>query len=212
MLEFPLYPSLCEWFVSTLPVEHAAISTLGEPFELETVCASDAVAAELERIQLDGGAGPCWHAKATGTPALLPDLRHGEDFSWPAFVDAAESFAVRSAYAFPMSVGAVDVGVVDLYATRAHALDSREVEAAWAMADIAAVRVVDHLLSNLGASSPPAGSPKRSIHQATGMVMAQLGIPSDDAFVVIRAHAFATGRTVSDIAEAIIRREIDFSA
>ncbi len=44
------------------------------------------------------------------------------------------------------------------------------------------------------------------------MVMAQTGVPSDNALLLIRARAFATGATVSDIASAIIRREIDFSA
>ncbi|MDQ1174143.1 hypothetical protein QE430_002450 [Microbacterium testaceum] len=67
MLELSPYTSLCEWFVSTLPVEHAAISTLGEPFDLETVCSSDPIAAELERIQLELGVGPCWQAKPPGS-------------------------------------------------------------------------------------------------------------------------------------------------
>jgi hypothetical protein len=212
MLEFPPYTSLCEWFVSALPVEHAAISTLGEPFDLETVCSSDELAAELERMQLEDGIGPCWQAKATGIPTVIHDLESGGDLSWTAFLAAAQSHGVRSTYVFPMTVGALDVGVVDLFATRAHALGPREVESAWAMADVAAVRVIDHLLGNLSGSAGSGGSPKRSIHQATGMVMAQLGIPSDDALVVIRAHAFATGTSIPDIAEAIIRRDIDFSA
>lgn len=212
MLELSPFTSLCEWFVSTLPVEHAAISTLGEPFDLETVCSSDPIAAELERMQLELGVGPCWQAKATGIPALIPDLDYGGDISWSDLLASAKSHGVRSTYAFPMTVGTVDVGVVDLFATRANALGPRDVEDAWAMADVAALRVLDHLLGNLSSSAEPGGLPKRLIHQATGMVMAQLGIPSDDALVVIRAHAFATGTSIPDIAEAIIRRDIDFSA
>ncbi|MDQ1176468.1 hypothetical protein [Microbacterium sp. SORGH_AS_0421] len=72
MLEFPAFTSLCDWFVSKLPIHHAAISTLGDPFELTTVGASDAIAAELEGMQLDLGVGPCWEAKAAGTPVLVP--------------------------------------------------------------------------------------------------------------------------------------------
>jgi len=212
MLEFPAFSSLCAWFVSALPVQHAAISTLGEPFELETVCASDDVAAELERTQLDLGVGPCWQAKASRAPVLAHDLRLESDLSWPTLLTVAESYGVRSAYAFPMAVGAIDVGVVDLYATTTRALDAGEVENAWAMADVAAVRVVDQVLSELGSPPRTEGSPRRSLHQATGMVMAQLGVPSDDAMVVIRAHAFATGTSIPDVVEAIIRRDIDFSA
>ncbi|OZD47332.1 hypothetical protein CH252_20830 [Rhodococcus sp. 06-1477-1B] len=212
MLEFPAFTSLCAWFVSTLPVQHAAISTLGEPFELSMVDASDEVATELEHTQLDLGVGPCWQAKASGVPVLVHDLRQGSELSWPALLTAAESHGVRSTYAFPMAVGAIDVGVVDLYSTTTHALTSNEVQNAWAMADVAAVRVVDQVLSELSTPPPQERSPKRSLHQATGMVMAQLGVPSDDALVVIRAHAFATGTSIPDVAEAIIRRDIDFSA
>ncbi len=212
MLEFPPHTSLCEWFVSTLPVEHAAISTLGDPFDLETVCSSDEIAAGLERMQLELGVGPCWQAKVTGIPALIPDLDASGDISWVDLLASAQSRGVRSTYAFPMTVGTVDVGVVDLFARKANALGPREVEDAWAMADVAALRVLDDLLGNLSGWARAGGLPKRSIHQATGMVMAQLGIPSDDALVVIRAHAFATGTPIRDIAEAIIRRDIDFSA
>ncbi len=186
--------------------------TLGEPFDLETVCSSDRIAAELERIQLELGVGPCWQAKFTGIPVVVPDLTIGGDLSWPDLHAAAKSHGIRSTYAFPMAVGTVDVGVVDLFATHANALDSRDVEDAWAMADVAGLRVLDHLLDNLNTPALAGSSPKRLIHQATGMVMAQLSIPSDDALVVIRAHAFATGTSISDIAEAVIRRDIDFSA
>lgn len=211
MLEFPAFTSLCDWFVSKLPIHHAAISTLGDPFELTTVGASDAIAAELEGMQLDLGVGPCWEAKAAGTPVLVPDLRQASTLSWAELLTAAESRGIRAAYAFPMALGAIDVGVVDLYATTAHALSPHDVEEAWAMADVAAVRVVDQVLSEL--TSPAAeASPRRFLHQATGMVMAQLGVPSDDAMVVIRAHAFAAGMSVPDVAQAIIRRDIDFSA
>jgi hypothetical protein len=38
-------------------------------------------------------------------------------------------------------------------------------------------------------------SSRREIHQATGMVLAQLNIAVDDAALLLRAHAFASGRT-----------------
>ncbi len=43
------------------------------------------------------------------------------------------------------------------------------------------------------------------------MVVAQLRVAPDDALLIIRAHAFASGRTVREVAEAIISRDIDFS-
>lgn len=34
---------------------------------------------------------------------------------------------------------------------------------------------------------------RRQVHQATGMLAAQLGIPMDQAFARVRAHAYAHG-------------------
>ncbi|CAN3702917.1 hypothetical protein MMX123_02950 [Microbacterium sp. MM2322] len=207
----PSSASLCMWFVSTLPVQHVAISTLSDPFELGIVCASDDVATELEQTQLDLGFGPGWQAKTARVPTLLPDVEHAHPAAWSALLTAAHAHRIRAMYAFPMTVGAIDVGVVDLYATTAHALNTRQVENAWAMAGVAAVRVVDRILTELNFPPSPQGLPGRFIHQATGMVMAQLRVPSTDALVVIRAHAFSTGTSIPDVAEAIIRRDIDFS-
>ncbi|HYJ51365.1 MAG TPA: ANTAR domain-containing protein [Microbacterium sp.] len=49
------------------------------------------------------------------------------------------------------------------------------------------------------------------MHQATGMVIAQMRIPADDALLVIRAHAFASDRSVAQIASDIVERRMDFS-
>lgn len=59
---------LCAPFLSVLPVAGIAISTVGNPFGSERVCASDAIAARLDEIQIDLGEGPCWEAVRTGMP------------------------------------------------------------------------------------------------------------------------------------------------
>lgn len=202
---------ICAVFLAMLPIHHVGVSTLGTPFDVETICASDVAAAALEEIQLDSGVGPCWIARSSRAPVLLHDLHEAAAMDWPMLRAVAANHGVRSLYAFPMTVGAVEVGVVDLYADDLGALKQRDVALASAMADAAAIRIFERVLAGDDASVGSGGSSRRVVHQATGMVCAQLRVNPDDALVVIRAHAFASGQSVIQIAELIVSREIDFT-
>ncbi|MER7975220.1 ANTAR domain-containing protein [Streptomyces sp. NPDC096080] len=48
------------------------------------------------------------------------------------------------------------------------------------------------------------------MHQATGVVMAQLGISAAPALARLRAHAFAEDRTIRDLAHEVVRGRIRF--
>ncbi|GAA1571444.1 hypothetical protein GCM10009804_29790 [Kribbella hippodromi] len=48
------------------------------------------------------------------------------------------------------------------------------------------------------------------MYQATGMLAIQLGASMEDALAMLRAHAFAQDPTLSEIAEQVVDRPIDF--
>jgi hypothetical protein len=49
------------------------------------------------------------------------------------------------------------------------------------------------------------GSLMRSeVYQASGVLIAQLGVPPAEALIRLRAHAFATGMTASEVAYQIL--------
>ena len=50
-----------------------------------------------------------------------------------------------------------------------------------------------------------------TIHQATGMVVAQLRVSPEDALAVLRAHAYGQQATLSEIASAVVDRRVKFS-
>jgi hypothetical protein len=52
---------------------------------------------------------------------------------------------------------------------------------------------------------------RAEVHQASGMVAAQLQIPAAHALVRIRAHAFATDTAISVVAADIIARRLRLS-
>lgn len=210
-LKPPRSQSLCSGFLASLPVQHAAISTLGDPFEVETVCSSDAVAAQLDELQMDLGVGPCWQARATRSPVLVPDLQDSTRTSWPGLQVAVVAHGIRSAYAFPLSVGSLEIGAVDLYSTAPDALTDIDVAEATALAGEAAIQILQRTLASVDEAPENASWPRRVVHQATGMVIAQLGVSAEDALLIIRAHAFAANRPVREVADDITARRIDFT-
>ena len=206
---------LCSPFVAALPVAGVGISTLGDPFGSETVCASSPAAARLDEIQLDLGEGPCWEALRRHRPVLTPDLQRATADGWPAALHAMQATGIGGVFAFPMRVGTIDVGAVDLYTEDRAALSPAAVDDASALAEIVARRVLHRALVAAdadGSTEPEPGRySRREVYQATGMVAAQLAVSVDDALLVLRSHAYASGRTVLDVAAAVVGRRLDFS-
>ena len=203
----------CLW---VLPVTGVAVSTLSGPIHTETVCATDGVAFAVEEAQFDLGEGPGWEAFASGRPVLVPDLAVDPEPGWPVFAAAVQSLSVRAVFAFPLYVGSSGVGVLDCYRATPGLLDPVAVREAGALADTVAEELLRRVLA---ADDPDRGGPaaadwsdrwrqlpqdRRQIHQATGMVMAQLDLPVGAAYARLRGHAFAAGVTLAAAAAAVV--------
>ena len=205
--------SLCRPFLSALPVTGAAVSTLGPPFGSETVCASDTDAARIDELQFDLGEGPCWDALATRQPVLTADLQR-ESTRWPLFQEALGGRRSGGLFAFPLALGSLNIGAVDLYRRQPGALTQSQVADASALSGICARQVLRRTLAGLPVPEAADGESgrgfsRREVHQATGMVLAQLGVTAADALLIINGYAFARGRTVRDVAADIVARRID---
>ncbi|AMM22289.1 transcriptional regulator [Frondihabitans sp. PAMC 28766] len=205
----------CGPFVSSLPVSAAAVSTLGSPLGTQTVCASDDDAARWDEIQIDLGEGPCWEALRSAHPVLEPDVQHSGASVWPVALSALQKTGLGAVYAFPMIVGSIRLGAVGLYSMTPGPLSEQQIGDARALTDIVARHVFRQALSTLEKpedNAPYEGSySRREVHQATGMVIAQLHVAADDALLVLRGHAFSTGRSVRDIAGDVVARRLDFT-
>jgi hypothetical protein len=79
------------------------------------------------------------------------------------------------------------------------------------MAKVVARHLFSRRLDQVGRAyrdESPHPHSRRVIHQATGMVLAQLDLSAADARLVIEGHAFATGATVMDVAQRIVDRDL----
>lgn len=209
--------NLCEPFLTVLPIDGAAISTLGAPFARETLFATDATSARFDEIQLDLGEGPCWFAAESRGPVLLSNIRGvvgAREPRWPALRPAIAPLNIAAVYAFPLMVGSITVGAVDLHSRLPGELTDDQVIDAQMLAGIAARHVLRQALNGQprqGESDGDAGFSRRAVHQATGMVLAQLDSSAADALLIIHGHAFSSGRTVREVAADIVARRLDFS-
>ena len=206
--------TLCAPFVSVLPVTGASLSILvSGAGGQSTVCASDATAARLDELQFDLGEGPCWDAMRSRRPVLSSRFRETGVASWPAFGEAVASDTrtgrIASVFAFPLAIGSLEIGAVDLYSTVPTDLDRASVTDALDLADVASWQVLRKILGEQ--FDDDADFARREVHQATGMILAQLAVSADDAALLLRAHAFAAGRSVRAVASDVVQRRIDFS-
>lgn len=117
-------------------------------------------------------------------------------------------------FAFPLIVGALGIGAVDLYLDTPEPLTAADIGHAETLAGIAAMQVLSQTIERRpaeeGGHYTESPYSRREVHQATGMVIAQAKVSPADALLLIRARAFAEGLPVREIATRIINRKITF--
>lgn len=206
-------PLLCQVCVEVLPVQHAAIAIHVAGSGLEVLCASDDVAEQVEWAQITLGEGPGVQAVASDGPVVADNLC-GATERWPNFAAEAVKAGVGASYALPLEIGAIRVGVLDLYRDAPAALEGKDFADAVMIADLitAILLTVGRAGRITDALGPwwdqPLGT--REVHQATGMIVAQLGVTAHDAYVRMQAFAYARGRMLSEVAHAVVQRRLRF--
>jgi hypothetical protein len=209
----PLISRLCAAAVDLVAVSGAALSIVTEGRYSATVCVSDDVAAQLEELHVALGDGPGVDAHYSGIPVVEPDLANSSPDRWPSFTQSALEAGARAVFAFPLRIGAIRVGILDLYRSTPGPLSLTGFGDAVTLAHLAAGAVVA-----LSAQAPPDGLPgditdaslRAEVHQATGMISAQLDVGIEEAFVRLQAHAYATGRRIGEVGDDVVGRRLRF--
>ena len=176
------------------------------------MCATDAVSSLVEELQFRLGEGPCLDAFREDRPVIEPDLAHPATVRWTAFTPPALEAGVRSIFGFPLHIGAVRLGAIDLYCDHPGALSDEQYADALVVADVVARSVATMQADAApGALSEELGSGqdfRLAVHQAAGMVSVQLGVSIDEAVLRLRAHAFAVDEPVSEVARRVVARQL----
>jgi hypothetical protein len=175
------------------------------------VHATNSVATAIEDLQMTLGEGPCVEVAATGSAVMVADLRDRStklDERWPVFRDEADRLGVRALFAFPVRVGPVALGVVDLYRTTPGPMSQSQLSSTFTAVD----SIGRHLLTadDDEQSNKQDQSFELVVHQAAGVVMMQLESSIEEALVRLRASAYAADRPVADLAQDVVRGDIRF--
>ncbi|MGP3926921.1 GAF and ANTAR domain-containing protein [Streptomyces sp. 8N616] len=212
---------VCAAAVAALPVNGAGLSALSGVPVGHVLCATDEATERLEELQFTLGEGPCVDAFTFGGPVLTSDLRAMEiQRRWPAFAAAASKEGAGAVFALPLQIGAIRPGVLDLYRGRPGGLNADALADALVFADTATRVLLD---TQACAQTDPAdgtaldgqfegmGGYRAEIDQATGMLTEQLGVGIDEAFIRLRAYAYAYDRRLAEVARAVVSRRLRLS-
>jgi GAF domain/ANTAR domain len=199
---------ICRAAVDALRVSGAALILMSGEETGAVVAASNHVVESVEDLQFALGEGPCLRAYRMGAPVLVPHVTHDAGWRWPMFDHQAAGAGAAAVFAFPLQIGAVNLGVLYLYRDREGPLSQGQMADAFVFAEIASWVLLDIQAGAApgeldGRLEKPWGH-RAVVHQATGVLSAQLGIPLIEALVRLRASAFSRERSIYDIAADIV--------
>ena len=207
---------LCQLCADVTGVTGAGIMLMAGDVSRGSVCTTDTVSNLIEQLQYDLGEGPCVDAYREDRAVLEPDLARPDTPRWLAFTGPAVDAGARAVFGFPLQVGAVRLGALNLYNDRPGDLTDVQYTDALLAADVAA-----HAVLLLQADAPPdtvaaeletSSNFQHVVHQASGMVSAQLDITVGQALIRLRAHAFGNDRPLTDVARDVVARRLRFDA
>lgn len=174
---------------------------------------SDPVEGVIEDAQFTFGEGPCIDAARHSAPVHEPDLAGPGLLRWPIFSPRAVEAGVAAVFAMPLQVGATHLGAMNYYRILPGPLTHQQITDVLAISDLVA-----HTLIALQAHAPPGGLapaladvPFRAhVHQATGMISAQLDIDMAEALVRLRGFAYTQDSPIDEVAGRVVARTLRF--
>jgi hypothetical protein len=204
--------SLCAVCPAIVGVDGAGVMLMSGDIPRGSLCTTNAVSHLIEELQYTLGEGPCVDAYQQDQVVAEPDLAESAAPRWLAFTPPALAAGVRAVFGYPLRVGGVRLGALNLYRSSASPLTDDQHADALVMADVAARWVLE-----AQAGAPPDALAAEleigadfhfAVHNAAGMISAQLEISVTEALIRLRAFAFTSDLLLADVARDIIARRL----
>jgi hypothetical protein len=205
---------LCVVCAHVVAMTGAGIMLMSGDTPRGSVCSSNPVSALIEDLQYTLGEGPCVDAYHQDRPVLEADLAQPGVPRWFAFTPPAVDAGARAVFGFPLGVGSIRLGALNLYRDHPGPLSDDQHADALVMAGVAARAVLA-----IQAQAPPGALAAELesgsgfhyvVHQASGMVAAQLEVSVGEAMIRLRAYAFANDCLLADAAREVVSRRLRF--
>ena len=206
---------VAERCVELLDCSEAGLLLIDAAGVLRVMASSSERSDALDLLQSQNEEGPCFECYQRGRAVFSDDLSadHGR---WPVFSAAAEERGFRSVQALPMRVRGGTVGALNLFRAETGQIPERDLAVGQGMADIAAIALLQERTvresRDVIAQLQGALSSRVVIEQAKGVLAERAQIGVDAAFTLLRDHARAQNRRLSEVARDLIDGRLDASA
>lgn len=182
--------------------------------DLRLVASTSAEVDLVEITQLTAGSGPCLECFHSGTAIGFEDT-DGTDDKWPEFQSAMKKQGFRSLHSTPVRLRDNVLGAMALLGTKAGSLTESDAAVAQALADVAAIGVVQQRnpreLQTVATRLQQALDDRIVIEQAIGMLSQLHSITVDQAFRALQTYARENSSTIRTTAEKVTDRTIDLA-
>jgi GAF domain-containing protein len=174
---------------------------------LRFATALDERCSNLERVQESEQAGPCVDALRTDEAVVVAHLAEAAG-KWGAYGQAARDAGIAAILGVPMRLGGQKIGTLNIYSNTGREWSEEDLGAARVLADIATSYVINASKlaqqRRLNEQLQEALDSRVVIEQAKGILAAERGISTDEAFQVLRGHARSHRAALRSVAEAVV--------
>ena len=195
-----------ETIAGLLGADGGALTVVDQDGAARWATATSQLAYLLIQVEQDFEEGPGVDARATEQPVAIPDLRLGQ--RWPRLGPVAASHSVRAALGAPIQADGRTLGALTIIMATPRQ---------WSQAEAQAISGYASILGRLLVTAADAAHQRRLagqlqgaldsrivIEQAKGVLMERKGLPSLQAFQVLRHTARSSRRKLTDVAAEII--------
>jgi ANTAR domain len=203
-----MYAAICVAATLTVPgCDHASLTIRRDGIR-RTAAVTDAVARQIDRLELAFGIGPCLDAIENSSPQIESDLTAGS--RWPALTARliAET-PVRGAMSVRIPMDKENIGALNVFSDVPNALGAASVEQAAVLGAFATVATTAAAHSHDAATLRRGLTSNRAIGQAVGMLMARNNVSDADAFDILRQTSQNSNVKLVDIATDLIRGHVE---
>ena len=203
---------LAERTVELLDADAVGLMLADQRGQLQVIAATSRTTHILELFELQNSEGPCFDCFHSGEQVV--NIRVEEvQARWPDFSHECAEAGFQSVHALPLRLGPTVIGAMNLFCAEHLVLTPSDIAVGQALADVAtigllqerAVRRTDVLAEQL----QTALNNRVVIEQAKGALAEHLGLDVDTAFAALRAYARSARQPLTDVAAAVLGRDID---